>query len=431
MSGTMQTIRPRPGQARTGHFRALGAELFEALREMSKDGAGVTRASYSAAEDAAHLLVANTAMRAGLAVRTDEACNTWIEMEGSDPGAPAVLVGSHLDSVRQGGNYDGAAGVVGGLLALLALKEGPRLRRTVRTVAFRGEESAWFGTCYVGSRAAVGTLTGEMLDGLSEERRPLRDAMREAGADMEPIEAGRPLVDLEGIHRYVELHIEQGPVLVEAGAAVGAVTGIRGNRRFPKVEWLGEPGHSGAVPRAMRRDAVLAMTEWLSAVEREWDREQGLGSDLVMTAGVVGTDPLRHGLTRVPEFARVSLDIRSVDEDTLERVSAGVEALACEIAERRRVRVEMGARMDTAAAAIAPSIAREVVSAAAELGYEAVSLPSGAGHDAAALAEVGVPICMIFVRNENGSHNPLEALDIDDFVAGVDVLTEIVERAAR
>jgi len=411
-------------------WQDLGHQLFDALRDLSADGDGVTRGSYSSAEDAAHTLISNTSSRHGLKVWTDEACNTWIELQGSEPAEPSVVIGSHLDSVRQGGNFDGAAGVVAGLVTLLHLSDGPRLRRSVRAVAFRGEESAWFGTCYVGSRALVGSLTTEMLDTLSTERVPLRVAMAEAGADLEPINAGLPLVPPHSISKYFELHIEQGPVLVDAAKPLGAVTGIRGNHRYSSIEWCGEAGHSGAVPQSLRHDAVFGAVQWLAAIEDLWRVEASQGIDLVITAGVLGTDPLKHAVTRIPEFVRVSLDIRSIDEATLRRVSNRVDVLAKQIADARGLSVALGQRVETPPAEIDKATSEEILEAARELGHRAMALPSGAGHDAAALAEAGIPIGMIFIRNRNGSHNPMEAMDLDDFDAGVEILLRVVRGAA-
>ncbi|MEE9414175.1 MAG: Zn-dependent hydrolase, partial [Acidimicrobiales bacterium] len=384
----------------------LGADLFDGLHRLSADGDGVTRGSYSASENAAHLLFANCAARHGLKTWTDEACNTWIELEGTDPNSPSVVLGSHLDSVRNGGNFDGAAGVVGGLLTMLLLRKAGPLRRSVRTVAFRGEESAWFGTCYIGSRALVGSLTTAMLDGLSAEKMALREAMVEMGANLALIEAGQPLLDLASIALYLELHIEQGPVLVAADIPLGAVTAIRGNVRYPAVEWRGQSGHSGTVPRELRRDAVFGVARWLSEIETIWDEESEAGTDLVVTTGVLETDPMRHGVTRIAEYVRLSLDIRSADSATLRRVAERIEDQARMIASERGLTVEFGQQLETSPASIDTSTRQAILDAAELQGHGIMALPSGAGHDAAALAEVGIPVGMIFVRNENGSHNP-------------------------
>lgn len=409
----------------------FGMHLFEELRHLSADGDGVTRGGYSSQEDAAHALLATMARRHGLEVSEDAARNTWIELPGTDPNAKPVVIGSHLDSVKCGGNFDGAAGVVAGLATLLRIQAAHPLPRTVRLVAFRAEEAAWFGTCYIGSRALVGTLEPEMLDSVSPELDiTLRQALEDAGADVQAIEAGEPLIEPGSIHQYLELHIEQGPVLIDRGCPIGAVTGIRGNHRYQTITWLGDAGHSGAVTRRLRRDPVLGVAQWLTELEQMWIEEEEAGADLVITSGVLATDAKHHAVTRIADSVRVSLDIRSIDDATLVRVSSAAESLAKEIAEARGLRIHFSDRIDTPPANIDPATVTMIHEAAISEGYAAIKLASGAGHDAAALGAAGIPIGMIFVRNANGSHNPLEALEIDDFCAGVDVLTAVTERVA-
>lgn len=416
---------------RTNSRESIARDLFDGLRDLSADGDGVTRGGYSPKEDAAHRFVQDYAQQLGLEVQVDRALNTWIGHPGTLDAEGAVVVGSHLDSVRQGGNYDGSVGVVGGLITLLAL-DTAHMKRPVRVVAFRGEESSWFGTCYIGSRAVVGSLESEMLDAYSiEYEKTLRAALQEAGADLQYIESGNPIIDPSTIHQYLELHIEQGPALIAAGCPVGAVTGIRGNYRYPTVHWSGEAGHSGAVPRELRHDAVLGVAAWLSALEQMWEEEEQRPSDLVMTAGVLSTDITRHGITRIPEAVKLSLDIRSLDTATLDRVASKAEGMASSIAEQRGLGVSMGIRVDSAPAQIPESFIQLVCDVAQDFGHKVRRLPSGAGHDAAALAEVGIPIGMIFIRNENGSHNPYESIDPADFLAGVDVLAAVTEHFVR
>lgn len=411
---------------------ALAGNLFKSLEMVSADGEGITRGSYSAAETAAHNILASEAKRHGLSVTVDEARNTWVELPGKNPGAAAIVIGSHLDSVRQGGNFDGAAGVVAGLITLLRLKAEPALERPVRLVAFRGEESTWFGTCYIGSRSLVGTLDPQLLDVVSQDLNiTLREAMTNAGVDLTPIEARQALLDPAQIEQFFELHIEQGPTLVAADCALGAVTGIRGNHRYSAIRWHGTAGHSGAVPRELRKDAVLGAAEWVGAVEQLWLDEEATGVDLVMTVGMISTDPLSHGVTRIPDLVRLSLDIRSVDESVLEGVSAKIAELAEGIAKRRDLTVDLGPRVDSAPASISEDIIRGIEAAATAQKQAIMRLPSGAGHDAAAMSEAGIEIGMIFIRNENGSHNPDESMEISDLCAGIKVLGEIVRRSAN
>lgn len=407
-------------------------EMLDAIRAVSADGIGVTRPSYGAAEGAAHGILARLAQETGLAVRVDEALNTWIQLPGTYPDEPMIVTGSHLDSVRNGGNFDGAAGVVAGLLALRELQRGPALERTVALVAFRGEESAWFGTCYVGSRAIVGHLDADMLASRSPESNlSLGEVMASSGADMVKIDRQQALIEISSIHRFFEVHIEQGPDLTSQGIALGAVTGIRGNRRYSAIRWSGEFGHSGAVPRALRRDAVLGVTEWIQALEQEWIAEQEAGADLVVTSGVLSTDPLRHGVTSIPGAVKTSLDIRSVDRATLARFDDWSVVKATEIAKRRGLEVDFGAMIETAPAVIADETVSLITRVADQVGQPIVSLPSGAGHDAAALASAGVEVGMIFVRNANGSHNPDEAMETSDLCAAVPVLVGVIRELGQ
>lgn len=408
------------------------AEMFENLRSVSRDGIGVTRPSFGPAEDAAHGILRRVAGATGLRVRIDDALNTWVDLPGSEPSLPAIVTGSHLDSVRCGGNFDGAAGVVAGLLALRELQSQPKLTRTVSLVAFRGEESAWFGTCYVGSRSMLGQLTTEMLDARSpESNQTLRDAMNGAGADLALVEQQIPLVDPRSIAQFLEVHIEQGPELIAQNAALGVVTGIRGNRRYPNVVWAGEGGHSGAVPRSLRHDAVLGVAEWIHEVELEWLRKEEGGADIVVTNGVLSTDQRQHGVTSIPALVRTSLDIRSVDELVLDRFGAWAEAKAVEIAERRGLSVSFGSVARTAPAFVSLTTVEQIEAAALCEGHVLRRMPSGAGHDAAALATAGIPVGMIFVRNDNGSHNPHEAMEVADLVAAVPILVRVMNELAQ
>ncbi len=406
--------------------------MLDAIRAVSVDGVGVTRPSYGAAEGAAHGILARFAKETGLAVRVDEALNTWVELPGTDPDEPMIVSGSHLDSVRNGGNFDGAVGVVAGLLALRELQRGPALARTVAVVAFRGEESAWFGTCYAGSRALVGHLDADMLASRSPESNlSLGEVMAAAGADMAKIEGQTPLVDVDSIGHFIEVHIEQGPDLLSQDVALGAVTGIRGNRRYSDIRWSGEFGHSGAVPRVLRHDAVLGVSEWIQAVEQEWIGEQQAGADLVVTNGILSTDPLRHGVTSIAGAIKTSLDIRSVDRSTLTRFDGWAVDKAAEIAGRRGLQVDFGTMIETAPAVIADETVSLITRVAEGLDQPIVSLPSGAGHDAAALASAGVDVGMIFVRNANGSHNPEEAMETSDLCAAVPVLVGVIRELGQ
>jgi N-carbamoyl-L-amino-acid hydrolase len=410
--------------------RAAAAQLFEAVRELSKARVGVARPSYSEVETAAMRVLADAAARDGIASRFDAAANLVLELPAAGA-QPAYWMGSHLDSVPEGGNYDGLAGVIAGLLCLRkARQQGVALERTLAVVGLRGEESAWFGKPYLGSYALFGKLSARDLERPHRDTgRPLAEYMRQAGADVGRIAAGEPLVERSAIGAWLELHIEQGPTMVARGAPVGVVTGIRGNLRHIDAVCRGAAGHSGAVPRWLRHDAVFALAELLMRLDDNWQALNARGVDLVVTAGVVATNPREHSVTRIPGEVRFSLDIRSQSLDTLEAFYQLVLVEAAGIEKSRGVKFDFGERLLTEPGIIDRDWAARLRKLCGALELPYIDIPSGAGHDAAIFANEGVPSAMIFVRNDRGSHNPDEAMELADFMMGVELLYHAVTAA--
>ncbi|MFB9971125.1 hydantoinase/carbamoylase family amidase [Pseudoroseomonas cervicalis] len=402
---------------------ALAAHLLALFRQLSADGEGVTRPAYGAAEGACLDVLAGIARAEGLEAWPDAAGNLWMQPPGLGE-APAPACGSHMDSVPQGGNFDGAAGVVAGLLcARQALREGRRLR----AVALRGEESPWFGAPHVGLRAAFGALgAAELAIPRRDSGRTLAEHMREQGAD--PAAAGRgapPLPELRRTNFFWELHIEQGPVLVDRGLPAAAVSAVRGHVRYPGALCQGEAGHSGAVPRHLRRDPALAVAELLHELDTLWGRALQEGADLVLTAGQLWIDPASATATRIPDAVRFSLDLRSAQPAVLAELAALLPRRAAEIGARRGVRFDLGQ-----AVRAAPVLLDEAARAAIEAALpEPVTLASGAGHDAAEFVRRGTPAAMVFIRNRNGSHNPAEAMEMEDFLAGLAAMQQAIRAA--
>ena len=402
----------------------MAEELFDALRAKTSDTLGITRASYGEGESAALDIVEAKARALGLPCQRDAGANLVVTLEGREPNLPFLACGSHLDSVRQGGNFDGAAGVIAGLAILAEFKaSGFKPRRTIKLYALRGEESARFGTAYMGSHALFGHLTPADLaakDARSGET--LAECMRDVGVDVERVAKGEPLLDAKGVGVWLELHIEQGPVLVARDLPIGIVTGIRGNLRHRVVECLGEAGHSGAVPRWLRRDAVFATAELITHLDRHWRTMLERGRDVVVTSGVFGTDPQEHAIARIPGTVRFSFEVRSQSKETLEAFYDLFLSECSLIGEERGVAFKFDRRIDSAPATMDADWIERLKRAAQRLGLPDEDIPSGAGHDAAVFANVGIPSAMIFVRNGQGSHNPNEAMDMDDFLAGIAVM---------
>jgi N-carbamoyl-L-amino-acid hydrolase len=426
-----QPAMPLPPIAPDLALRA--AALFEALRAAHHDGTGITRETYGAGETAAMRLIAAEAEACGLHTAWDAAANLRITLPGRDPTLPMACCGSHLDSVPQGGNFDGAAGVIAGLLALVAAqRQGPRAR-TLMLLVMRGEESAWYGRPYLGSSALFGAFDPAWLalPCLQVPTLTLGRAMTREGAEIATLAAGTKLLDPLDISHFVELHIEQGPVMVARGVPVGLVSGIRGNHRHPNARCLGEAAHSGAVPRWLRRDAVLGAADLAMRLDASWRVLLERGEDLVMTMGIFTTDPREHAMTRVPGELRFTLEYRSESEATLDDFLALAEEEAAAIARERRVRITLGPPVRTPPAVMDArllALGREVCTGA---GIAHEVLASGAGHDAAIFANAGVPSAMVFVRNEHGSHNPHEAMDMADFLEAARVLAALLLQGAE
>ncbi|MDE2229403.1 MAG: Zn-dependent hydrolase [Alphaproteobacteria bacterium] len=413
--------------------RATADLLFRDLARATADpnGIGVSRESYGEGEQKAIEIIRRKAEGIDLETALDAAANLVVTLPGRDADKPFIVIGSHLDSVPQGGNYDGAAGVVAGLIVLMRMKdEGVIPTRAVKLVAMRGEESAWYGKTCVGSYALFGGLTQQDLALTHRSGRvTLGDAMQARGADVARIARGETLLDPAAIAAYLELHIEQGPVMVARGFPTAIVTGIRGNIRHKEIRCVGEAAHSGAVPRWLRRDAVFAVAELITHLDEHWDSLQQRGLDLVVTTGIISTNPAEHAMSRVPGEVSFSFEVRSQSSDTLEAFYHLMRTECRAIGDKRKVEFRFDRRLDTKPARMDDNWVERLLRLSKRLGLPAETLPSGAGHDAAIFANEGVPSAMIFIRNEHGSHNPLEAMTLDDFLKGTDLLYHAVVEA--
>lgn len=407
-------------RAERGRVEALFAELARCGRTEP----GFTRPSYSPEETAAHAAVARCASDLGLAIARDAAANTAMTLPGRDRTLPPILIGSHLDTVAQGGNFDGAAGVVAGLAAVAAIRQlGLEPERDISVLGIRAEESVWFQVSYIGSRAALGALPDEALDAARiDSGLSLAAHIAREGGDPDALVRGPAAFNAAAIHAFLEVHIEQAPSLEEAGIPVGLCTGIPGNVRYPDVRIAGRYDHVGT-PRRFRRDAAMAGAEIALALDRVWAEREAAGCAMAVTFGRFHTDAAAHGLTTVPGEFRFSLDMRAYAAAVLAELEAAFLAAVAEVSDRRGVTVTLGPRAEAGVGAVAPRIRDGFAAAADALGIATRPLGSPASHDAAAFAKAGVPMAMLLVRNANGSHNPREAMVIDDLLDAVAILT--------
>ena len=408
-------------------MESLATTIFDDIAELTKDKQGVSRETYGKGETDAINYLSKLAIKLGLHVEVDDAANVFYSSEPIE-NSKYILVGSHMDSVPLGGNFDGLAGVLAGFLILSYISKNKiNLSLPLKVVALRGEESAWYGRNYIGSKSIFGLLTKEDLNATHRKTGDkLSKAMENCGVDLNKIRSANSLINKESIELFIELHIEQGPILVDRNWPAAIVTGIRGNNRHHNIICKGSAGHSGTIPRYLRRDSVFAGADLITRMDDHWNTIQQHGGDLVLTSGIFQTDSEHHAMSRIPGEIFFSFESRSQDIATLDALE-GLLKSECKTIERERgVKFEFDDLIKSSPAELDQGIIKKLLDAGESLGFERASLPSGAGHDAAVFANVGIRTGMIFVRNDKGSHNPYEAMDIKDFMAGLSILKKFI-----
>ncbi|MEJ1975806.1 MAG: hydantoinase/carbamoylase family amidase [Acetobacteraceae bacterium] len=418
----MQTL-PATFEAKLDEAIGSTWSLMQAIGERTRGAVGITRPPYGAAEQLAATMTEAAAQAAGLAVHFDAFGNLHAIMPGRRPDAPAIGLGSHFDSVPEGGNFDGLAGVMSALATLAAARAaGLEPDRSLHLVGLRGEESPWYGTAYLGSRMALGHVPFAQMGVLTryDTGRTLADHMLELGyAGQPPV---MPVLSPAHLACWLELHIEQGPLLIERDLPIGIATAIRGNIRHPTAKCFGAWAHSAAVPRAHRQDAVMAVADLIMRIDAFWTERIALGDDnFVATIGQFSTDPAYHAMTKVPGEVAFSLNLGATIPDTMAQAKALVRDAIAEIEAQRHVRFDLGDDVGSQPMPLDAALIDALESSARDLALGSFRMPT-VGHDAGMFAKAGIPAAMVLVRNQNGSHNPAETMEQADYAAGVRVL---------
>jgi len=415
---TVPPLTPDAPEIAAEAIRATITRVLEKVNALSEGGPGWTRPSYSDLESRAHAIVESEASALGLQVSRDHAGNLFARMAGRNPSLPALYCGSHLDTVSQGGAYDGQAGVAGALALVSAMRAtGVTLHADFVVTVTRAEESVWFPVSYIGSRAALGRLLPEDLKATRvDSGRTLADHMREQGFDPEALIAAPP----PDRARFLEFHIEQGPVLDRAGEAYGIVTAIRGGLRYRNAALHGTWAHSGGAPRDGRADAVVAFADLVMAIDRIWAKFLAEGSDLTVTFGQVDAATPAHAMAKVAGELGFCVDLRSEDVTVLEAADLALRRETARIeTERPGIRFDLGAQSRSQPAQLSRVMADWIAGGAAMIGDSPRRMLSGGGHDAAAFSNAGWDSTMVFIRNWNGSHCPDEGMDAADLARAV------------
>jgi allantoate deiminase len=390
---------------------------------ISEDPDRLTRPFASDAMRRAHEQVTAWMREAGMTVHRDNVGNLRGRYEGAHAGGATMLLGSHLDSVRDAGKYDGPLGVVVAIAAVQHLHHaGRRLPFAIEVVAFADEEGMRFSSTYIGSRALAGTFDAADLERTDDGGATMAAAIRAFGGDpariaLDAWRGGKPL-------GYCEVHIEQGPVLEARGLPVGIVSAIAGQARY-RITFTGVAGHAGTVPMRLRRDALAAAAELVLAIEADACSHDGL----VATVGQLTVQPGAANV--IPGEAVLTLDIRHPDDKIRVERTRHLLEQAQEIAARRNVRVASDLLGENPSVPCAPRLAALLGKAVEELGLPVLHLASGAGHDVvpmSALTDIG----MLFVRCKGGiSHNPAESVEAADVAVAIDVLNRFLELLAE
>ncbi|SRR6266508_2192640 len=395
----------------------------DALAACTEEPGRITRRFATPAMAQANALVAEWMRAAGMTVRQDAIGNLIGRYEAAQPDAKTLLLGSHLDSVIDAGRYDGPLGVLVALAAVARLHDqGRRLPYAIELVAFADEEGVRYHTTYLGSSVFAGTFDPATLDRRDDAGISLGDAIRAFGGDPARLhEARRRADDLLG---YCEVHIEQGPVLEGLGLPVGVVTAIAAQSRVA-VRFAGMAGHAGTVPMELRQDALCAAAEFVLAAEAQARSWPGL----VATVGQISAQPGASNV--IPGLVVLSLDVRHQQDSECAEACRRLREPAEQIAAARRVELGWQVAQESRATACAPALAARLGQAIQALGYPLHQLPSGAGHDGAALAAL-TPFAMLFVRCKGGiSHNPAESVEAADVAVAIEVLNRFLELTAR
>lgn len=394
------------------------ARMLARIAQASAPGPGVTRLPFTSEHRAAVEQITGWMQAAGLTVRMDDAGTLFGRRDGTRPDAPVFLMGSHQDSVREGGAFDGIMGVVLPVLALAKLQaEGVKLPFPVEVVAFADEEGVRFPTALIGSRALAGTLDTRILEMRDAEGVSVAGALRDFGLD--PDALPKLARDPDSVMGFLECHIEQGPVLETAGEALGVATAICGIERH-QVAITGEAGHAGTVPMDLRRDALTAAAEIIGEVERLARNTDGL-------LGTVGALEVRpNAVNAIPGEVRMSVELRAPEDAVREAAGGAVHDFSKALAERRNLSVEIARSYAQPATVCDPALTDRLVEAAGAVGGGGRRMPSGATHDASAMADL-CPVALMFLRCRGGiSHTPEEHADAQDMGRAIDAIARFL-----
>ena len=407
--------------------RVNSTRLFNRILELGQVGrsqeGGVTRRALTIEDKKGHQLVTKWMEESGMKVRYDNFGNLIGRKEGIDSNLAPVIIGSHIDSVKNGGRFDGVIGVLGGIeIAQILQEEKIAHKRPLEIIAFCEEEGSRFNDGLFGSRGIIGKITQEDLKKMDENNITRYEALSNFSSEINPQKLEQSVLTPNQVYVYFEMHIEQGPFLEEENCAVGVVSHVAGPH-WMNFTLTGEAGHAGTVPMNLRKDPIPAAAEIILYIESICN--DPIMKETVGTVGIVDVKP--GGSNIIPSKVSFSLDLRDIDLNRRENVYEKIRKKVEGICRKRKLEWQVDEGMRVPPVSCSPALTKQLLNSMENLGLSPKTMISGAGHDAMLMAEI-TDVGMIFVRCKKGiSHQPEEWADKNDIAQGTNVLFDSVK----
>ena len=402
--------------------------LFDSVKKISFANPGVIRDTYGKGENLTHDFLIKEANKFTKDIIIDYGGNFLATYPGKLK--KKIVIGSHLDSQKHGGNFDGLTGVIMGLVLIKFFFENNiRPKYSISVMGIRGEESCWFPYSYIGSKIAVGKFDKKLLDSLkrSDTKKSLSYHINKSGFNAKKVSKKQIKFDIKNFKFFIEPHIEQGPVLEKKKIPLGIVTGIRGSFRFRDAFCKGEYLHSGATPYDYRKDSVVAVSNLVNEMNIFWKAQLKKNKDLVITFGQFFTDNEEHSFAKSSGLVNFCIDVRSNSKNTLEYTKKNLIKKIKLIEKQTKTKFFLGKETNSEPALMDKKLIKKFQIYSKMISMKFETMASGAGHDASVFANYGIPSLMLFIRNKNGSHNPKEYMSIKNFEEVFKVLKGIIK----
>ena len=402
--------------------------LFDSIKKISFVNPGVIRDTYGKGENLTHDFLIKEVNKFTKDIIIDYGGNFLATYPGKLK--KKIVIGSHLDSQKHGGNFDGLTGVVMGLVLIKFFYENNiKPKYSISVMGIRGEESCWFPYSYIGSKIAIGKFDKKLLDSLkrSDTKKSLSYYINKSGFNAKKVSKKQIKFDIKNFKFFIEPHIEQGPVLEKKKIPLGIVTGIRGSFRFRDAFCKGEYLHSGATPYDYRKDSVVAVSNLVNEMNIFWKAQLKKNKDLVITFGQFFTDSEEHSFAKSSGLVNFCIDVRSNSKNTLKYTKKILIKNIKLIEKQTNTKFFLGKETNSEPALMDKKLIKKFQIYSKMISMKFETMASGAGHDASVFANYGIPSLMLFIRNKNGSHNPKEYMSIKNFEEVFKVLKGIIK----